>query len=168
LDSRDSEFSPQKGWLVNLNNIAYRDWIAGENNYDAYRADIRRYSLLTDDIVLALRQNNQWTVNAPKSAYAPITLRGYKFGQYLGKNMSALEAEARVHLAKRWTATVFVGAGCLYGGALSCSDSENVYPDAGAGIQYVMKEKEGMVINLELAKGKGDNEGVYVKFGYGY
>jgi hypothetical protein len=40
--------------------------------------------------------------------------------------------------------------------------------NAGAGVQYVIKEKEGMVLNLEYAKGKGDNEGVYLKFGYGY
>jgi len=25
-----------------------------------------------------------------------------------------------------------------------------------------------MVLNLEYAKGKGDTEGVYLKFGYGY
>ena len=40
--------------------------------------------------------------------------------------------------------------------------------NAGAGVQYVIKEKEGMVLNLEYAKGKGNNEGVYLKFGYGY
>jgi hypothetical protein len=168
LDSRDSEFSPNKGWLVNVNNIAYREWIAGENNYDAYRADIRYYWGLGDGMVLALRQNNQWTVDAPKSAYAPITLRGYKFGQYLGKNMSSFEAELRIPFAARWGATVFAGVGCLYGGALSCTDSENIYPNGGAGVQYVIKQKEGMVLNLEYAKGKGDNEGVYLKFGYGY
>jgi hemolysin activation/secretion protein len=168
LDSRDSEFSPRSGWQVNVNNIAYREWIAGENNYDAYRADIRYYWGVGDGMVLALRANNQWTVDAPKSAYAPITLRGYKFGEYLGKNMSSFEAEGRIPLAARWTATVFVGVGCLYGGSLSCTDSENVYPDAGAGVQYVIKQKEGMVLNLEYAKGKGDNQGLYMKFGYGY
>jgi hypothetical protein len=87
LDSRDSEYSPHKGWLINLNNIAYR---------------------------------------------------------------------------------AFVGVGCLYGGGLSCTDDKDVYPDAGAGVQYVIKEKEGMVLNLEYAKGKGDNEGVILKFGYGF
>jgi len=168
LDSRDSEFSPHKGWLVNLNNIAYRDWIAGDNNYDAYRADVRYYWGHGNGNVLALRLNNQWTADAPKSAYAPITLRGYKFGEYLGEHMSSFEAEERLHIAARWTATVFVGVGCLYGGSLTCTDGENVYPDAGAGVQYVIKEKEGMVLNLEYAKGKGDNEGVYLKFGYGY
>jgi hypothetical protein len=168
LDSRDSEYSPHKGWLVNINNIAYRSWISGNNDYDAYRADVRYYWGHGHGDVMALRENNQWTVDAPKSAYAPIVLRGYKFGQYLGEHMSSLEAEERLRIAARWTATAFVGVACLYGGGLTCTDKANVYPDAGAGVQYVIKEKEGMVLNLEYAKGKGDNEGVLLKFGYGF
>jgi hypothetical protein len=168
FDSRDSEFSPHKGWQVNMNNIAYREWLAGDNNYDVYRADIRYYWGHGDRNVLALRQSNQWTVDAPNSAYAPITLRGYKFGQYLGKYMSALEAEERLYIAGRWTATLFAGVACLYGGDLTCSDTENVYPNGGVGVQYLIKEKEGMVLNFEIAKGKGDNEGVLLKIGYGY
>ena len=160
LDSRDSEYSPHRGWLVNINNIAYRDWIAGQENYDVYRADERYYWEHGDGHVLAVHQSNVWTSDAPESAYAPITLRGYKFGEYLGKYMSSLEAEERLHLAARWTATVFVGVGCLYGGDLKCTDNGNVYPDVGAGVQYVIKEKQGMVLNLEYAKGKGDNQGV--------
>ena len=168
LDSRDSEYSPHRGWLVNVNNIAYREWLAGKYNYDAYRADLRYYWGHGTANVLALRANNQWTVDAPTSAYAPITLRGYKFGEYLGQYMSSLEIEERLHVAARWTATVFAGVGCLYGGTLDCTDGENLYPDAGAGIQYVIKQKEGMVMNLEVAKGKGDNAGAYLKFGYGF
>ena len=168
LDSRDSEYSPHHGWLVNINNLAYRDWIAGQENYDTYRADVRYYWGHGDGHVLAVRQSNQWTSDAPTSAYAPIVLRGYKFGEYLGKYMSSLEAEERLHLAARWTATVFAGIGCLYGGDLKCTDDSNVYPDVGVGVQYVIKEKQGMVLNLEYAKGKGDNQGVLLKFGYGY
>ncbi len=168
LDSRDSEYSPHRGWLVNINNIAYRDWIAGHENYDTYRADSRYYWEHGDGHVLAVRQNNQWTSNAPESAYAPIVLRGYKQGQYLGKYMSSLEAEERLRLATKWTATVFVGVGCLYGGDLKCTDSGNVYPDVGVGVQYLLKAREGMVLNLEYAKGKGDNQGIYMKFGYGF
>lgn len=168
LDTRDSEYSPHHGWLVNVNNIAYREWISGHENYDAYRADFRYYWGHGNGNVLALRQSNQWTSDAPASAYAPIVLRGYKFGEYLGQHMSSMEAEERLQIAARFTATVFAGVGCLYGGSLSCTSSENLYPNAGAGVQYVIKEKEGMVLNLEYAKGKGDNEGVYLKFGYGY
>ena len=31
-----------------------------------------------------------------------------------------------------------------------------------------MSSSRKMVLNLEYAKGKGDKEGVYLKFGYGY
>lgn len=167
-DSRDSEDSPTKGWYLNLNNIAYRDWIAGSNNFDVYRLEFRDYWEHGDRNVFAVRQKNQWTVDAPAAAYAPITLRGYKFGQYLGKNMSSIEADERLHIAERWTATVFAGVACLYGAGLDCTDSANVYPDFGAGIQYVLKPKEGIVVNLEVAKGKSDNAGVYLKLGYAY
>ena len=94
-------------------------------------------------MILALRENNQWTIDAPKSAYATITLRGYKFGEYLAKNMSSLEAEVRIPLAARWGATVFVGVACLYAGPLNYTESENVYPNIGAGVQYVIKQKDG-------------------------
>ena len=167
FDSRDNEYSPHHGWLIKVNNIAYRDWIAGQENYDTYRADARYYWGHGNNNVLAFRFSNQWTFDAPSSAYAPIVLRGYKFGEYLGKYMSSFEAEERRYLAARWTATVFAGIGCLYGGDLTCTDEANVYPNVGVGVQYVIKEKEGMVLNLEYAKGKGDNQGVYLKFGYG-
>ncbi|HUJ18007.1 MAG TPA: hypothetical protein VL197_08435 [Nitrospirota bacterium] len=167
-DSRDIEFSPTRGWYLNMNNIAYRDWIAGDNNFDVYRLDLRVFWEHWDGQVLAVRQSNQWTFDAPPSAYAPIVLRGYKMGQYLGKYMSSVEAEERVQLAKNWRATVFAGVGCLYGNGQDCNESENIYPSYGAGIQYVIKPKEGMVANLEYAQGKKDNNGIYLKFGYAY
>jgi len=167
-DSRDNEYSPAAGWFLNLNNVAYRDWIAGENNFDVYRLDLKGFWEHWGGQVFALRQNNQWTVNAPPSAYAPVVIRGYKMGQYLGEYMSSLEGEERVRLAKRWGATVFAGMACLYGNGKDCTDSANLYPSYGAGVQYVVKEKERMVVNLEYAQGKSDNYGVYLQFGYGF
>ena len=104
----------------------------------------------------------------PPSANAPVQLRGYKMGQYLGKNMSSIELEERLRIATRWTATFFAGVACLYGDGKSCTDSENVYPSVGTGIQFVLKTKEGIVANLEYAKGKSDNWGIYLKLGYGF
>ena len=46
--------------------------------------------------------------------------------------------------------------------------SDNVYPAAGAGIQYILKPKEGVVLNLEYALGKSDQYGFYLKTGYAY
>jgi hypothetical protein len=167
-DSRDSEDNPTKGWYLNLNNIAYRDWIAGSNNFDVYRLELRGYWEHGDRNVFAVRQKNQFTVDAPPAAFAPISLRGYKTGQYLGKNMSSIEGEERWRFAERWTANVFAGVACLYGDGLDCTDSANVYPDFGVGVQYFLKQKEGIVLNLEVAKGKSDNAGIYMKMGYAY
>lgn len=167
-DSRDNENNPTRGWLLNANNIAYREWIGGSQDFDVYRMDFRSFWAHGNGNVFAVRQNNQWTVDAPPAAFAPVQLRGYKMGQYLGKNMSSLEGEERLSIGERWTATLFTGVACLYGNGRGCSDSANLYPDYGAGIQYILKRREGIVANLEYAAGKGGNYGVYLKLGYGF
>ncbi len=167
-DSRDNEFSPSRGWYLNLNDIAYRDWIAGDNNFDVYRLDLRGFWEHWGGQVLAVRQSNQWTADAPPSAYAPVVLRGYKMGQYLGKYMSAIEGEERMRFAQSWGVTVFTGVACLYGNGEDCTESKNRYPSYGAGVQYVIKQKEGLVASMEYAQGKSDNYGVYLTMGYGF
>lgn len=62
---------------------------------------------------------------------------------------------------------------CLYGDAvngesLDCSDSANIYPAWGAGVQYLLKPEAGIVANLEYAMGKDDNAGIYLKMGYSF
>jgi len=42
------------------------------------------------------------------------------------------------------------------------------FPNAGVGVQYVLKKREGIVVNLEYAVGKDDNYGFYIKLGYGF
>ncbi|HZL70996.1 MAG TPA: hypothetical protein VFC86_00950 [Planctomycetota bacterium] len=167
-DSRDSEDSPTNGWLLNANNIAYRDAFGGEENFDVYRLDNRLYVAHGEGHVLAFRQYNQWTVDAPSSAFAPVQLRGYKMGQYLGENMSSFEVEERYRLSERWTATIFAGVAFLYGNGQSLYGSDTSFPNAGAGVQYVLKRREGIVVNLEYAVGKDDNYGFYIKLGYGF
>src|SRR5436190_1217448 len=167
-DSRDSETSPTKGFYINANNIGYREWMAGDQDFDVIRVDAKAYFPEGGGHVLALRQFNQFTIDAPPSAFAPIQLRGYKFGQYLGENMSSIEAEERFRLGDRFTATVFTGVGFLYGNGQSLTDPETIYPNIGAGLQFVLKEKEGIVANLEFAAGKRENYGVYIKLGYGF
>ena len=167
-DSRDSDYSPHEGVLVNVNNMAYRDWIAGSSNYDVYRADFRAYFGHGENNVLAVRQYNQFTHDAPISAFAPVQLRGYTPGEYLGQYMSSLEVEERLGLGERWTASGFAGAAVLYGDSPTNANYNDVFPSVGAGLQYVLKKKEGIVLNLEGALGRDNNYGVYVKMGYGF
>ena len=82
--------------------------------------------------------------------------------------MSSIEGEERFRLGERWTATVFAGFACTYGEGQSCSERANLFGAAGAGVQYVLKPKDGLVLNLEYAAGKDGNQGVYLKIGYAF
>ena len=167
-DSRDVQDAPQRGWILNFNNVAYREQIAGDDNFDVYRLDYRQYWAHGAGHVFAVRQSNQWTVDAPPSAYAPVLLRGYTMGEYLGRNMSSLEIEQRYTFARRWSATFFAGVACLYGDGLQCADSDNAYTMAGLGLQYVLKPAQGIVANLEYAQGESGNNAVIFKMGYAW
>jgi len=167
-DSRDNENSPTQGWLFTLNNMAYRESLGGENDFDVLRADIRYFMPHGDGNVLAVRQLNHFTDDAPTQVKAAVQLRGYKIGQYNGEYMSQIEVEERYKLSQRFTSTLFLGIACTYGGGRSCSDSANLYPAGGAGVQYIVKPKEGIVLNLEYAAGKDSNYGFYLKLGYAF
>jgi hypothetical protein len=167
-DSRDVQDSPKHGWVLNLNNVAYRERIAGDNNFDVYRLDYKQFWSHGNGNVFAIRQSNQWTVNAPAAAYAPVLLRGYTMGEYLGQNMSSVEVEERYRLGTRWTATFFGGIACLYGAQLKCFSNETSYPSLGLGLQYLLKPNQGLVANLEYAQGKDGNDAVIFKMGYGF
>jgi outer membrane protein assembly factor BamA len=167
-DARDNDNRPTRGWLLNADTFAFREALGSDYDYDVYRIDLRGYWSQRGGHVLAARQNNQWTVDAPLEAESSISLRGYKSGQYLGRNVATVEVEERFHLARRWSGTAFAGLGCLYGGGKSCTDGENLYPSAGAGIQFVLVPKEGIVGSLEYGRGKDGNSGVYLRAGYAF
>jgi len=167
-DSRDNENSPTQGWFSTLSNIAYREWLGGENAFDVIRADFRYYMPHGKGNVLAVRQLNHFTDDAPTQVKAAVQLRGYKIGQYNSDYMSHIEVEERYRLGQKFTVSAFLGVACVYGGGRSCSDSANIYPAGGLGVQYILKPKEGIVMSLEYAQGKTDNYGFYLKMGYAY
>ena len=166
-DSRDNEDMPFKGWFLNINNLAYREALGGAASFDAYRVDFRNYWRHGGGHVLAVRQYNWLTDGAPAAALASVVLRGYKFGEYLAPYMSSFEVEERFAFNQRWGMTLFAGAATLYGDPPLPLD-RTTYPTVGAGVHFVLKPAERLLVNLEYAKGVGSNRGVYMKLGYGW
>jgi len=166
-DSRDNEDMPATGWFFNVNNIAYREALGGDESFDAYRIDLKTFWKHGRGHVLAVRQYNWLTSDAPSAAEGTVILRGYKQGQYLSPYMSSLEVEERVSLHPRWGITLFAGVAGLYGEAPVPLD-RSTYPTIGAGVHFVLKPKERMNMNLEYAQGIDDNRGVYLKLGYAW
>jgi hypothetical protein len=167
-DSRDNEDMPRQGWFLNLNNFAHREKLGGQASYDAYRADLRIFWPQGGRHLMAFRQNNWLTHDAPSVAQATVMLRGYKIGQYLAPYMSSFEAEERLLFGTRWGATVFGGVAGLYGERGAASANRQFYPTWGAALQFIVKPTQHMLASLEYAQGVEDNRGVYLKFGYGW
>jgi hypothetical protein len=166
-DSRDNPDMPTGGWYLNVNNLAYREALGGAATFDAYRIDVRAFWPQGRGHVLAFREYNWLTHDAPAAAQAAVMLRGYKIGEYLAPYMSSFEAEERVSFNSRWGATLFGGLAGLYGQSHE-STERDFYPTWGGGIHFVVKPADRMLINLEYAGGIEDNRGVYLKFGYGW
>jgi len=165
-DSRDNQDMPVDGWMLNANSMAYREAFGGADAYDVYRVDARWFWQHGDRQVIALRNLNQFTRDAPLAANASIQLRGYKYGQYLGQHMSSFEVENRWRLGQRWGANLFAGAACLYGDTGDCG--EELYTSWGVGLQWVLKPEAKMVINFELAHAEGDSNAALLKLGYAW
>ncbi len=106
-------------WLVHEqpNNASRvpREWLGGDHSFDVYRVDYRGFTRHGGDHVLAIRQNNEFTVDAPISGQASVLLRGYKQGEYIARYMSSLEVEERLRFSTRWGATAFAGVAAIYG-----------------------------------------------------
>src|SRR4029077_7902182 len=150
-DSRNNEDMPTTGWFLNANNLAYREALGGSSSFDAYRVDLRTFWKHGGGHVLAVRQYNWLTGDAPSAAQATVILRGYKFGQYLSPYMSSLEVEERLSFNERWGATLFSGAAALYGEPPVALD-RSIYPAVGAGLHFVLKPAQRMLVNLEYAQ----------------
>jgi hypothetical protein len=166
-DSRDNLDMPTGGWYANVNNLAYREALGGENSFDAYRADIKLFVRHGGAHVLAFRQFNWLTHDAPSGAQATVILRGYKFGQYLAPYMSSFEVEERLSFGRRWGATLFGGVAGLYGSSATPLDRQT-YPMLGLGLQFVIMPDKHMLASFEYAQGIEDNHGLILKLGYAW
>ena len=167
-DSRDNQDMPVRGWYTNLNALANRTWLGSQDDFDTVRLEFKAFVPHGKAHVFAVRENNQWTHDAPTSAESTVEVRGYKMEQYLGRHMASIEAEERLRFSRHWGATVFGGAARLYGSGKQLVANDGWYPFAGAGIQFIVKPEDHMLLDFEFAHGNLNNYGIYLKFGYAW
>jgi hypothetical protein len=163
-DTRDDINYPTMGVFGQLHNVASREFLGSDEDYDVVVADVSWYRSTSSRNVLALRGRTRFSWDAPVARESSIQMRGYTAGQYLGRNSLTFEFEDRYLYRPRWGAKIFGGVACLFGDGNSC-DGEHVYPMIGVGAFYVLKPRERMVLNFEFADGEGDNSGLYLRFG---
>jgi hypothetical protein len=165
FDNRDNQNSPGLGQYLSVHNIAYRESLGGDESFDVYTLNYRRYQPHGKGHVLALQGYARLTQDAPTGGYSSVQLRGYVPGNYLAPHSVSFEAEERYRLNERWGLAGFAGAACLLKDISDCGNTTNWYPAVGAGVIYTLKPREKMVVRLDYAVGEGDNSGVYLTFG---
>ena len=178
-DTMDQQRTPESGHLFTLHNFAYRESLGGETSFDVGFADLRWYRTLerislggsNRSSVLAIQLKGRFTADAPLSGYSSVTLPGYTVGNYLSQHYSHLLLDGRFPLSRKWGLVAFAGIGCqlgedIAGRDISCAD--NTYPSIGMGVSYLLDEAASILIRLEVAKGKNDNEALYLRFGHSF
>ena len=179
LDTMDNQRDPSSGHLHTLHNLAYRESLGGEASFDVGYADLRWYQSVerisvgksSRSPVIAIQLKGRFTADAPLSGYSSVNLPGYTMGNYLSRHYSHLLVDARIPLGRKLGLVAFGGVGCqfgedLAGRDLSCSDA--TFPSIGVGVSYMLKAEASVLIRLEIAKGKSDNEALYLRFGHSF
>ena len=178
-DTMDNQRDPSSGHLLTLHNFAYREGLGGEASFDVGYADLRWYRTIGRfsvgksgrSPVIAVQVKGRFTADAPLSGYSSVNLPGYTMGNYLSRHYSHVLLDARIPLARKLGLVAFGGVGCQFGEDiagrdLSCSDA--TFPSIGVGVSYMLKEEASVLIRLEIAKGKSDNEALYLRFGHSF
>ena len=176
-DTMDNQRDPTSGHLFALHNFAYRESLGGESNFDVGFADLRWYHApgkataagRSDSPVFALQAKGRFTHDAPLSGYSSVSLPGYTQGNYLSQHYSHIMIDARFPLTRRLGLVAFGGVGCQFGddiGGRSLSCEDETYPSIGAGVSFMLKEEASVLVRLEIAKGKSNNEALYLRFGH--
>jgi hypothetical protein len=178
-DTMNNQRDPSDGHLHTLHNFAYRESLGGETSFDVGYADLRwyrsieRFSLGNGgrSPVIAIQLKGRFTADAPLSGYSSVNLPGYTMGNYLSRHYSHVLVDARIPLKGKIGLVAFGGVGCQFGEDiagrdLSCGDA--TFPSVGVGLSYMLKAEASVLIRLEIAKGKSDNEALYLRFGHSF
>ncbi|MEE4218189.1 MAG: BamA/TamA family outer membrane protein [Xanthomonadales bacterium] len=165
-DTRDSEFYPRSGLLVDVTASVSRDSFGADLDYERYDASVNHYLPLGESGVLASRITTQYTAgNTPFFLYPAFgqgaDLRGYEMGSYRDRFLLAAQTEYRHRFTPRIGAVAFGGVGSV---APDLGGWEKTLWSAGAGFRWVLAPKNNISLRVDIARGR-DETVYYVGIG---
>lgn len=167
-DSRDNIFNPYKGTLFTLKWNESASWLGSDFRFSSADVVYNRYLPVGEKKVLALRGTGCWTPgDTPFYALCKFgqggDLRGYIGGQYRDQVMFTAQAEFRWQFYKRWGMVAFAGVGGI-DEDLGGFDFSNPLPSLGAGLRFMLSEKNRLNLSVDYAVGK-DSDAWYFSVG---
>ncbi len=168
FDSRDHQFLPSRGIVLEGMVYAENEYTGSHFNYQRYSLDVSTYFPIYKDQVLAL--NMAWISTPGNTPFHQMPglggtrrLRGYFEGKYRDKNLALVQAEYRLPVIWRIGMVAFTGSGVV-AETVSKLSLGNVHFNYGAGLRLLTDPKEK--INLRFDAGFGKNsKGFYLTIG---
>ena len=165
-DTRDNEFYPRSGLLIDANAAVSRDTFGADLDYERYDASLNHYLPLGSKSVLASRVATQYTSgDTPFFLYPAFgqgaDLRGYEMGSYRDRFLVAAQAEYRYRFTERIGAAAFGGVGSV---APDFAGWEKTLWSVGAGFRWVIAPKNDISLRVDIARGR-DETVYYVGIG---
>ena len=168
IDTRNSEFMPNKGLLVQGQWLVSGSGVGSDFSYNKLNLAGNLYHPLGRNTVLALRASL-----CDASHGAPFydlcffgsqhDLRGYEGGQYRDHAMIAAQAELRQHLFWRIGAVAFAGVGTVAHDFGSLGGAKPL-PAGGLGLRFQPVKKIPVNISIDYAWGE-HSSGLYLYVG---
>jgi outer membrane protein assembly factor BamA len=173
-DSRDVPVNAWKGAFVELAATFFGSYAGGQNSYQTYEFDLRKYfQIKRPGRTVAIQLKGRAAINnVPYGEMSqpgtPFDLRGYTWGRYRHESMIIALAEYRHMFLKKngemspHGIVLWAGAGTL---GDSVSDFKNWLPNFGVG--YRLQVQPRMNLRIDIGFGT-DSQGFYFNFNEAY
>jgi len=169
-DSRDVPVNAWEGLYVDLRPTFYSTVFGGDNNYQVYQVDLRKYFQVTNPgKTLALQFKSRIGVgDVPYGEMSqlgsPFDLRGYTWGRYRDKSMIFFLGEYRHMFNKssgklsRHGMVAWMGTGSV---AETLSGFSNWLPNFGFGYRFEVQPRMNLRIDIGIGR---ETSGFYFNF----
>ena len=155
-DRRDNAFAPNRGHYLELNAGAYARALGGDFEYQKYGGLFSQWLPLGERLTFSYRlEGTTISGEAPFYDLPSISLRGFPVPRYRDNTMVSAQAELRVALTERVTASVFGGGGRIADDPRGIGSAED-RTAWGGGMRYKIFKDKPVNVGFDLARGDGE------------
>lgn len=164
-DTRNNILTPTKGVYMHANAV----YNIAKSNYAELLVDLRYYKTWNNKFTWANRVVNDLTAGSPPFYdYALLggdkMVRGYYYGRYRDKFLSAWQTELRLPIFWRFGLAAFGGLSTLYANNTPFNPS-HLKHNYGLGLRFKVDKKDDTNLRIDYAIGSANNSGFYIAFG---
>lgn len=167
-NTRDNEFQPRQGVIVEGGALRFAKAYGGDFDYLHKRGRVRWYEPIGTGRTLAF--DLQWEDNQGEVPFRKLAqlggqyfVRGFFLGRYRDHTLAGGQLEFRHDLTERWSLVEFAGAGKV-AAAVGALGGARLIGSGGVGVRYVLDLNSRINLRLDFSGG-GDSKALY--FGVG-